>query len=178
MWLLGWKILTDTGQFASKWTRVFLTLRWVILVARTRRKKREENSVSTLVQICLWTSFESLLVSVKPFFTIVWASQRRLAFFWSESRLTEISLLNARSCTTIFSASLKLSPVISVYHINHTSKGMKNLFPLLPDFLKNGSDKMNSSLQKFLFNFDDKRYLEDRQHIFEQGLAKDRSFPD
>ena len=90
--------------------------------------------------------------------------------------MTEISLLNARSCTTIFSASLKLSPVISVYHINHTLKGMKNLFPLLPDFLKNGSDKMNSSLQKFLFNFDDKRYLEDRQHIFEQGSEKGRFF--
>ena len=31
--------LTDTGENAKKWTRVFSTQRWVILVARTRRKK-------------------------------------------------------------------------------------------------------------------------------------------
>ena len=37
-------LLTDTGEFAPKWTRVFPTWRWVILVARTRRKKREENT--------------------------------------------------------------------------------------------------------------------------------------
>ena len=32
-------ILTDTGENVQKWTRVFSTRRWVILVARTRRKK-------------------------------------------------------------------------------------------------------------------------------------------
>ena len=31
--------LTDTGENVQKWTRVFSTRRWVILVARTRRKK-------------------------------------------------------------------------------------------------------------------------------------------
>ena len=34
--------LTDTGEFAPKWTRIFSTRRWVILVARTRRKKRKK----------------------------------------------------------------------------------------------------------------------------------------
>ena len=45
----NWKLgsLTDTRENVQKWTRVFSTGRWVILVARTRRKKREENSVST-----------------------------------------------------------------------------------------------------------------------------------
>ena len=36
--------LTDTGENVQKWTRVFSTRRWVILVARTRRKKGEENT--------------------------------------------------------------------------------------------------------------------------------------
>ena len=39
-----WPILNDPGEFAPKWTRVFTTRRWVILVARTRRKKIEENT--------------------------------------------------------------------------------------------------------------------------------------
>ena len=41
------RLLTDTGEKFQNWTRVFSTRRWVILVARKRRKKREENSVST-----------------------------------------------------------------------------------------------------------------------------------
>ena len=56
---------TDTGENVQKWTRVFSTRRWVILVARTRRKKRVENSVSTFGRFHLWTSFESSPVSVK-----------------------------------------------------------------------------------------------------------------
>ena len=56
--------LTDTGENVQKWTRVFSTRRWVILVARTRRKKREENSASTFGRFRLWTSFESSPVSV------------------------------------------------------------------------------------------------------------------
>ena len=56
--------LNDTGENVQKWTRVFSTQRGVILVARTRRKKREENSVSTFRRFRLWTSFESLPVSV------------------------------------------------------------------------------------------------------------------
>ena len=56
--------LTDTGEKVHKWMRVFLTRRWVILVARTRRKKEEENSVSTFGRFCLWKSFESSPVSV------------------------------------------------------------------------------------------------------------------
>ena len=56
--------LTDTGENVQKWTRVFSTRRWVILVARTRRKKREEYSVSTFGRFPLWTSFESSPVSV------------------------------------------------------------------------------------------------------------------
>ena len=34
--------LTDTGENVQKWTRVFSTRRWVILVARTRRKKERK----------------------------------------------------------------------------------------------------------------------------------------
>ena len=55
------EILTDTGENVQKWTRVFSTRRWVILVTRTRRK---ENSGSTFGQIRLRTSFESSPVSV------------------------------------------------------------------------------------------------------------------
>ena len=36
------KKLTDTGVNVQKRTRVFSTRRWVILVARTRRKKRRK----------------------------------------------------------------------------------------------------------------------------------------
>ena len=36
--------LTDTGENVQKWTRVFSTRRWVILVARTRRKKKKKNT--------------------------------------------------------------------------------------------------------------------------------------
>ena len=58
------KILTDTGENVQKWTRLISTRRGVILVARKRRKKREENSVSTFGHFRLWESFESSLVSV------------------------------------------------------------------------------------------------------------------
>ena len=58
-------ILTDTCENVQKWTQVFSTRRWVILVVRTRRKKREKNSASTFYQIRLWASFESWPVSVK-----------------------------------------------------------------------------------------------------------------
>ena len=34
--------LTDTGENVQKWTRVFSTRLWVILVARTRRKKQKK----------------------------------------------------------------------------------------------------------------------------------------
>ena len=34
--------LTDTGENVQKWTRLFSTQRWVILVARTRRKKEKK----------------------------------------------------------------------------------------------------------------------------------------
>ena len=56
--------LTDTGENVQKWTRVFSTRHWVILVARTCRKK-EENSVSTFGRFRLRISFESSPVSVK-----------------------------------------------------------------------------------------------------------------
>ena len=57
--------LTDTGENVQEWTRVFSTRCWVILVARTHRNKKEENSVSTFGRFRLWTSFESSPVSVK-----------------------------------------------------------------------------------------------------------------
>ena len=57
--------LTDTGENVQKWTRVFSTRRWVILVARTRRENREENSASTFGRFRRWTSLESSPVSVK-----------------------------------------------------------------------------------------------------------------
>ena len=37
---------TDTGENVQKWTRVFSIRRWVILVARTRQKKQENNVVA------------------------------------------------------------------------------------------------------------------------------------
>ena len=37
--------LTDTGENVQKWTRIFSTRRWVILVARMRRKKKENTRV-------------------------------------------------------------------------------------------------------------------------------------
>ena len=39
---LSSKKLTDTGENVQKWTRVFSIRRWVILVARTRRKKEKK----------------------------------------------------------------------------------------------------------------------------------------
>ena len=57
--------LTDTGENVQKWTRLFSTRRLGILVARTRREKREENSLSTFGRFRLWTSFDSSPVSVK-----------------------------------------------------------------------------------------------------------------
>ena len=44
---MGWfdnsnLFLTDTGENVQKWTRVFSTPRWVVLVARTRRKKKKK----------------------------------------------------------------------------------------------------------------------------------------
>ena len=68
---IGRVILTDTGGNVQKWTQVFSTRRWVILVARTRRKKREENSVSTFGRFRLWTSFESSRVSLKLKFNLL-----------------------------------------------------------------------------------------------------------
>ena len=53
------KVSTDTGENVQKWTRVFSTRRWVILVARTCRKKREENSVSTFGRFRLWKQVSS-----------------------------------------------------------------------------------------------------------------------
>ena len=61
---LNFRTFTDTSENVQKWTRVSSTRRWVILVARTRRKKRRKILASTLVQIRLWTSFESSPVSV------------------------------------------------------------------------------------------------------------------
>ena len=40
--------LNDTGENVQKWTRVFSTRRWVILVARTRRKKEKKIACSLL----------------------------------------------------------------------------------------------------------------------------------
>ena len=84
--------LTDTGKNVQKWTRVFPTRRWVILVARTRRKKRVENSVSTFGRFRLWTSFESSPVSVNnlqiqnydPWKSLlaIWMHLCRLFYIW------------------------------------------------------------------------------------------------
>lgn len=90
-------------------------------------------------------------------------------------------ILTFKSSKGQWSKIAKATSKISAEKVNKefaSGKGMKNLFPLLPDFLKNSSDRMNSSLQKLLFNFDDKRYLEDRQHIFVQGSAKGQVLPD
>ena len=35
-------VLTDTGEKVQKWTRLFPTRRWVILVARMRREKKKK----------------------------------------------------------------------------------------------------------------------------------------
>ena len=35
-------VLIDTGENVQKWTRVFSTRRWILLVARTRRKKEKK----------------------------------------------------------------------------------------------------------------------------------------
>ena len=63
--------LTDTGDNVQKCTRVFSTRRWAILVVRTRRKKREENIVSTFGRFRLWTSLERSPVSVNALFLLL-----------------------------------------------------------------------------------------------------------
>ena len=64
-YLLEPMCVIDTSEKVQKWTQVFSTRRWVILVARTHRKKKEVNSASTFERFRLWTSFESSPVSVK-----------------------------------------------------------------------------------------------------------------
>ena len=64
----NFEFLKIPGETVQKWTRAFSTRRWVILVARTRRKKREENSVSTFGRFRLCTSLESSPVSVNSLF--------------------------------------------------------------------------------------------------------------
>ena len=43
--------LTDTGENVQKWTRVFSTRRWVILVARTSRKKKRRKYSRPLLDV-------------------------------------------------------------------------------------------------------------------------------
>ena len=45
---------TDTGENVQKWTRVFSTRRWVILVARTRRKKEKKIACPLLDVFACW----------------------------------------------------------------------------------------------------------------------------
>ena len=64
--------LNDTSEFSPKWTRVFSTRRWVILVARTRRKKGKKILASTFGRFRLWTGLDSSPVSVRiPMFKCV-----------------------------------------------------------------------------------------------------------
>ena len=81
-------ILTDTGENVQKWTRVFSTRRWVILVARTRRKKGEDNGLSNFGRFRLWTSFESASVSVKRSFEVTYQFWK--ALFWTEFQFFEL----------------------------------------------------------------------------------------
>ena len=62
-------LLTDTGENVQTWTRVFSTRRWVILVARTRRKKREKIACPLLdVFACGQVSSPRLYRLTKDFF--------------------------------------------------------------------------------------------------------------
>ena len=85
--------LTDTGENVQKWTRVFFIRRWVILVARTPWKKREENNVSTFGRFRLWTSFESSPVSVKCTFR-KWKITNILLVIWLSKKLTSRPLFH------------------------------------------------------------------------------------
>ena len=57
---LRW-VLTDTGENVQKWTRVFSTRRWVILVVQTRRKKVENSVVAlrSLLNVFAWGQVSS-----------------------------------------------------------------------------------------------------------------------
>ena len=68
--------LIDTGENVQKWTRVFSTRRWVILVARTRRKKEKQIAwwqiaAFTFERFRLWTSFESSLYWLNVYYNII-----------------------------------------------------------------------------------------------------------
>ena len=60
---------TDTGGNVQKWTRLFSTRRWVVLVARTRRKEEKKILTSALGQIRLYrlTILMNVCVSNKDF---------------------------------------------------------------------------------------------------------------
>ena len=66
------KLLIDTGEYVQKWTRVFSTQHWVIIVARMRRKKGKKILASTFGRFRLWTGLDSSPVSVRiPMFKCV-----------------------------------------------------------------------------------------------------------
>ena len=75
----------------------------MILVARTRRKKKE-NSVSTFGQFCLWASFESSPVSVNSIL-IIYRTQYQIAIKTSKATWSGtddsvyINLIGARGQT-------------------------------------------------------------------------------
>ena len=52
----NFEFLKIPGETVQKWTRAFSTRRWVILVARMRRKKEKKILASTFGQIRLWTT--------------------------------------------------------------------------------------------------------------------------
>ena len=96
-WKLQWNRITisDTGENVQKWTRFFSTRRWVILVARTRRKKRRKYSCPLLVKFAceqvsrprlygIWVPLSSTHPRATVFDAVPrwWTSQIDKTLFW------------------------------------------------------------------------------------------------
>ena len=134
--------LTDTGENFLKWTRVFSTRCWVILVAQARRKKREENSVSTFGRFSLLTSLESSPVSVNDKKLIFISTVPTIYKHFSHSKHTLFAL--TKIC--LFWEEEDFGKINSLYFFNIES--FKTYFLL---FLKNCVTQ--DSIWSFLGNF-------------------------
>ena len=96
---------TDTGEKVRKWTRVFSTLRSVILVARTRRKKKEKKIACPLLDAFACEQVSSpRLYRLNSNFLLIWQEIRS----FRKKSLSQTIFWHAFEITCNFSESIRL----------------------------------------------------------------------